>query len=287
MSSTDHTAAGPGDATLPPADPDATLAGRPSSSRPRPPPRARLRVRPLPDRAPARGRRHGGRLPGPRHRPRPPGRPQGPAPRPATARPPPPRFVREAQAAAALHHPNICPVYDVGEVDGTHYLTMAYVEGEPLAGRVGAGRLARPGRGRRGSSARSPGPCRTPTTRGVIHRDLKPANIMIDRRGEPVVMDFGLARRPAGRRPAAHAARATSSARPAYMSPEQATGRRRGRSARRPTSTASASSCTNCSPAGRRSPATCSPSWGRSPTTRRSGRAPAGPGCRPGSTPSV
>src|SRR5262245_65243230 len=50
------------------------------------------------------------------------------------------RFYREARAAATLHHPNLCPVYDVGEVDGTPYLTMAFVEGRPLADYLQPGR---------------------------------------------------------------------------------------------------------------------------------------------------
>jgi serine/threonine protein kinase len=108
------------------------------------------------------------------------------------------RFLREARAAAALSHPNICPLYDVGEVGGVPYLTMAFIRGEPLARRLEPGR----------ASAPPEAPPRAAVAlvravalalqyaheRHVIHRDLKPANIMIDERGEPVVMDFGLAR---------------------------------------------------------------------------------------------
>lgn len=103
------------------------------------------------------------------------------------------RFYREARSAATLQHPNICPVYDVGEINGTHYISMAYIEGQPLSDLVRAEK-------------------QPPVTtllkvvrkvalalheahlQGLIHRDLKPANIMIDRRNEPIVMDFGLAR---------------------------------------------------------------------------------------------
>src|SRR5262245_16995434 len=49
------------------------------------------------------------------------------------------RFLREARAAAALRHPNICPIYDLGEADGTRFLCLAYVRGEPLSRRVGPG----------------------------------------------------------------------------------------------------------------------------------------------------
>ncbi len=104
------------------------------------------------------------------------------------------RFLREARVAATLAHPNLCPVYDCGEVNGVLYLTMAYLEGKPLA------RFIRPGQ---------PLPPRAVVTvvrqlalamqeaheRGVIHRDLKPSNIMITPKKQPVIMDFGLARR--------------------------------------------------------------------------------------------
>ncbi|MCH8243726.1 MAG: serine/threonine protein kinase, partial [Planctomycetes bacterium] len=104
------------------------------------------------------------------------------------------RFYREAQSAATLRHANICPVHDVGEIDGVHYISMAYIDGKPLSDFVAAEKKL---------------PVRTVVSlvrklalaldhahrQGVIHRDLKPANIMIDRQKEPLIMDFGLARR--------------------------------------------------------------------------------------------
>jgi len=103
------------------------------------------------------------------------------------------RFYREARSAATLQHPNICPVYDVGEIDGIHYISMAYIEGRPLADLI--------------QSDKAPSvisvvkivrkvalALQDAHSNGLIHRDLKPANIMIDRRNEPIVMDFGLAR---------------------------------------------------------------------------------------------
>jgi hypothetical protein len=133
------------------------------------------------------------------------------------------RFYREAQAAAALRHPNICAVYDVGESDGIPYLTMAYIEGKPLSQAVPDGRSLSPRQA--ALLARKLALALQEAHRqGVIHRDLKPANVMIDRRGEPIVMDFGLARRAR-----ADAVRLTQSGTalgtPAYMPPEQVQGK--------------------------------------------------------------
>jgi serine/threonine protein kinase/WD40 repeat protein len=132
------------------------------------------------------------------------------------------RFYREARAAAALHHPNICPVHDVGEIDGIPYLTMAYIEGKPLTTFAAGPQSLTPRQAallvRKLALALAEA-----HKRGVVHRDLKPANVMIDRRSEPIVMDFGLARR---RRPGD--TRLTQKGEvmgtPAYMPPEQVSG---------------------------------------------------------------
>lgn len=103
------------------------------------------------------------------------------------------RFLREAQSAAALAHPNICPIYDVGELEGVPFLVMAFIQGKPLSQQLEAGPLEAPlalALTRQIALA-----LHEAHQRGVIHRDLKPANVMIDDRGEPVIMDFGLARR--------------------------------------------------------------------------------------------
>jgi serine/threonine protein kinase len=130
------------------------------------------------------------------------------------------RFLREARAAAGLHHPNLCPVYDVGQVDGIPYFTMAYIEGQSLA-EVLRKNVPFP-------QSQAAELIRTLALaleeahqRGVVHRDLKPSNVMIDLQGKPVIMDFGLARRAppdAGRLTQSGSMLGT----PAYMSPEQA-----------------------------------------------------------------
>ncbi|MCI0465275.1 MAG: PEGA domain-containing protein [Gemmataceae bacterium] len=131
------------------------------------------------------------------------------------------RFRREARAAATLNHPNICPVYDVGESEGRPYLTMAFIEGEPLTQVV---RRERPMDTHRAVTIIKTlaGALEEAHCRGIIHRDLKPSNVMMNNRGEPVVMDFGLARR------IDQDVRLTSPGAvlgtPAYMSPEQVRG---------------------------------------------------------------
>jgi predicted Ser/Thr protein kinase len=132
------------------------------------------------------------------------------------------RFLSEARAAATITHPNICPVYDVGEINGTPYLTMAYLEGRPL-GQILKGRTRWPPRQVAELVGKLALALQEAHDHGVIHRDLKPSNIVINQRGEPVILDFGLARR---LRPGD--ARLTVSGQPlgspAYMSPEQAAG---------------------------------------------------------------
>lgn len=132
------------------------------------------------------------------------------------------RFYREARAAAALQHPGICPVHDVGELDGQHYITMAFIKGRPLrdftksSKRQKGKQVARVIRKVAMAMAEA-------HEHNVVHRDLKPANIMINERNEPVVMDFGLARRSAeGEEQLTHTGTVIGT--PAYMSPEQVDG---------------------------------------------------------------
>ena len=132
------------------------------------------------------------------------------------------RFYREARSAAAITHPNICAIYDVGEDEGTHYIAMQYVEGHSLADYV--------------DSHRQPQQQVAVVVRKIalamheahsyklVHRDLKPDNVMIDHRGEPVVMDFGLARR-SDTEDVRITREGAISGSPAYMSPEQLEGK--------------------------------------------------------------
>jgi serine/threonine protein kinase len=103
------------------------------------------------------------------------------------------RFEREAQAAAALHHPNIVSIYDVGEIEGQHYFTMEYVEGHSLASVLRDGPLPpREAAQYCRSIAEAIGAAHAA---GILHRDLKPSNIVIDPFDQPRITDFGLAKR--------------------------------------------------------------------------------------------
>ncbi len=142
--------------------------------------------------------------------------------RPGTKAPVFERFYREARAAAVFDHPNLCPVFDVGCLDGIHFLTMPFIEGKALADFIAPGKPLAPRRVaalvRKLALA-----LQEAHGRGVIHRDLKPANILINQRQEPVIMDFGLARLKAGPEAQLTAA-GTLLGTPAYMSPEQVLG---------------------------------------------------------------
>src|SRR5207244_8197080 len=127
------------------------------------------------------------------------------------------RFQREIRAMAALRHPNICSILDVGEENGVIYLAMPYIEGRSLSEVLRDGRhlsqqeaaelvhkLAL-------AMAHAHG-------HHVLHRDLKPANVILNTQNEPIIMDFGLARLPEQTNVTATGAPLGT---PAFMPPEQ------------------------------------------------------------------
>jgi serine/threonine protein kinase len=132
------------------------------------------------------------------------------------------RFYQEARAAATFDHPNLCPVHDVGQTDGIHYLTMPYIEGKPLSEVIDPDKPL-PHRQVAAVIHKLALALGEAHRLGVIHRDLKPANIMASKRRELVIMDFGLARRAES-----DDARLTKTGSimgtPSYMAPEQVAG---------------------------------------------------------------
>ncbi|MEI6291286.1 MAG: WD40 repeat domain-containing serine/threonine protein kinase [Chloroflexota bacterium] len=130
------------------------------------------------------------------------------------------RFEREAKTIAALEHPAIVPVYDVGDEDGQPYFVMRCMTGGSLADTIGQGPM------QLGSAARIMeriAPAMDEAhSKGIVHRDLKPGNILFDRGGEPYVSDFGIAKMTQSQGTTVTGGVIIGT--PAYMSPEQAQG---------------------------------------------------------------
>ena len=131
------------------------------------------------------------------------------------------RVLTEAKAAAQLRHPNIVPVYEAGRDGDTYYIASAFIEGQTLEDAI---------------AAKPPDFCQAAKLvmdlagaldyaheLGVVHRDVKPANIMLDGKGNPLLMDFGLARLEASESKLTHDGTVLGT--PSYMPPEQAAGR--------------------------------------------------------------
>jgi eukaryotic-like serine/threonine-protein kinase len=133
------------------------------------------------------------------------------------------RFRTEALAAAALDHPNIVPVHEVGDDAGRAFIAMRLVPGRDLAAATRDGPLP-PGKAAE-LLARIAQAIQHAHDRGVLHRDLKPANVLLDLAGEPHVTDFGLARRLDDERDLTLSGEVVGT--PGYLSPEQAAGRSR------------------------------------------------------------
>lgn len=132
------------------------------------------------------------------------------------------RFLAEASATARLEHANIVPVYEVGDIDGRPFFSMQLVEGETLAQRVAATPM--PQREAAQIVAKVSRAISFAHQHGVLHRDLKPSNILISTDGTPLITDFGLAKQAGSEADLTRSGMVLGT--PAYMSPEQAGGRR-------------------------------------------------------------
>ncbi len=130
------------------------------------------------------------------------------------------RLVHEAQAAAALNHPNICTIYEIDEADGQQFIAMEFVEGASLKEKIAAGPLkideainlaTQVAEGLQAAHEKK-----------ITHRDIKPANIMITTKGQAKIMDFGLAKLAGQKTRLTKTGMTVGTV--AYMSPEQAQG---------------------------------------------------------------
>ena len=132
------------------------------------------------------------------------------------------RFQNEAEAVARLDHPNIVPIFEVGEYEDQHFFSMKLIAGESLD-KQSKDYLANP-RCAAEIVAITASAIHHAHQRGILHRDLKPANILVDAEGQPHVTDFGLAKQVEGNSELTQSGAILGT--PAYMAPEQASGKR-------------------------------------------------------------
>jgi len=130
------------------------------------------------------------------------------------------RLVHEARAAAALLHPNICPIHEIAEADGRTFISMAHIEGRSLKERIAEGPI--PIDEALSISRQIGDALASAHGKGIIHRDIKPANVMLTEDGRPMLMDFGLAKVSGATK---LTRTGTTMGTVAYMSPEQMQGR--------------------------------------------------------------
>lgn len=130
------------------------------------------------------------------------------------------RFYAEAEAAANLRHPNIVAIHEVGELEGQHYFSMDYIPGKSLAELVRENPL--PPQRAAQYVEKVAQAMEYAHQQGILHRDLKPSNILLDKSGEPLITDFGLAKRVESGSQLTMSG--TILGTPSYMPPEQATG---------------------------------------------------------------
>jgi len=150
------------------------------------------------------------------------------------------RFQREACAASALNHPNICTIYEIGKHQDRHYIAMELIEGQTLLGFI-QGKSIPPDQIIH-IALQIADALEAAHAKGIVHRDIKPANVFITQRGHAKILDFGLAKLASARRVSPEPAQAKASPQPRpiaaeyvssphvtigtlpYMSPEQALG---------------------------------------------------------------